>query len=125
MGLTNFSGLQMIRRDIFIAKNYLKEGELEALNRIVDAYLSFAEVQAKSERAMTMKDWTCKLDEYLALLGKGVLKNAGTVSAEEAEEKADREYETFKKDQDKKYFSDFDREVKKLQREAKRETSGV
>lgn len=119
MGLTNFSGLQMIRRDIYIAKNYLNEGELEMLNRIVDAYLSFAEVQAKSERAMTMKDWACKLDEYLALLGKGILKNAGTVSAEEAEEKADREYVAFKKDQDKNYCSDFDREVKKLQREAK------
>jgi len=114
MGLTNFSGLQMIRRDIYIAKNYLNEGELEMLNRIVDAYLSFAEVQAKSESAMTMKDWTGKLDEYLALLGKGVLNNAGSVSAKEAEEKANREYETFKKKQDKNYCSDFDREVKKL-----------
>ena len=72
MGLTNFSGLQMIRRDIYIAKNYLKENELEMLNRIVDAYLSFAEIQAKSECAMTMKDWIRKLDEYLVLLGKGV-----------------------------------------------------
>ncbi len=123
MGLTNFSGLHMIRRDIYIAKNYLNEKELEILNRIVDAYLSFAEVQAKSERAMTMKDWTRKLDEYLALLGEGILKNAGTVSAEEAEEKADSEYKVFKKDQDKNYLSDFDQEVKKLQRENKRGTA--
>lgn len=57
MGLTNFSGLQMIRRDIYIAKNYLEANELEILNRIVDAYLSFAEIQAKSECTMTMKDW--------------------------------------------------------------------
>lgn len=117
MGLTNFSGLQMIRRDIYIAKNYLNEKELEMLNRIVDAYLAFAEVQAKSERAMTMKDWIGKLDEYLALLGKGILKNAGIVSAEEAEKKADKEYEVYKKDEDKNYLSDFDQKVKQLETE--------
>src|SRR3989339_1779232 len=75
MGLTNFSGFRPIQRDIYIAKNYLNENELEMLNRIVDAYLSFAEVQAKSERAMTMKNWLNKLDEYLKILGKGILKN--------------------------------------------------
>ena len=116
MGLTNFSGLQMIRRDIYIAKNYLNESELAMLNRIVDAYLSFAELQANNESAMTMNDWIRKLDEYLALLGKGVLKNAGAVSAEEAEKKADSEYDVFKKDQDRNYLSDFDRAVKKLQK---------
>ena len=114
MGLTNFSGLHLIQRDIYIAKNYLNENELEMLNRIVDAYLSFAEIQAKSERAMTMKDWVGKLNEYLTLLGKGVLKNAGKVRAEKAEEKASQEYEIYKRVQDKNYISDFDREVKKL-----------
>lgn len=114
VGLTNFSGLRPIQRDIYIAKNYLNEVELEMLNRIVDAYLSFAEIQAKSEHAMTMKDWVGKLDEYLTLLGKGVLKNAGSVSAEVAEEKALKEYEKYRQEQDKKYISDFDREVKKL-----------
>ena len=118
MGLTNFSGFNMIQRDIYIAKNYLNEKELEMLNRIVDAYLSFAEIQAKSEKAMTMKDWIGKLDEYLALLGKGVLKNAGRISAEEAGERASKEYELYKKDRDNKYISDFDREVKKLEAEA-------
>lgn len=118
MGLTNFSGLHMIQRDIYIAKNYLNKKELELLNRIVDAYLSFAEIQAKSEQTMTMKDWIGKLDEYLALLGKGVLKNAGRVRAEEAEERASQEYELYKKDCDNKYLSDFDREVKKLEAEA-------
>ena len=114
MGLTNFSGLQMIRRDIYIAKNYLNEKELTMLNRIVDAYLSFAEIQAKSEQAMTMKDWIGKLNEYLALLGKGILKNAGRISAEEAEGKANREYEVYRNEQNKNYISDFDRVVKKL-----------
>jgi len=114
MGLTNFSGIHPIQRDIYIAKNYLEEKELEMLNRIVDAYLSFAEIQAKSERAMTMKDWIGKLDEYLTLLGKGILKNAGSISAEYAENKAEQEYGVYKKNLDKKYISDFDREVKKL-----------
>src|SRR3990167_8509545 len=85
MGLTNFSGLHMIQRDIYIAKNYLNEKELKMLNRIADAYLSFAEIQAKSEHAMTMKDWIGKLNEYLRLMGKGVLKSAGNISAEGAE----------------------------------------
>lgn len=114
MGLTNFSGLRPIRRDIYIAKNYLNESELGMLNRIVDAYLSFAEIQAKSERAMTMKNWIGKLDEYLSLLGKGILKNAGSVRAEAAEKKALNEYEKYRKEQDKNYISDFDREVKKI-----------
>ena len=114
MGLTNFSGLHPIQRDIYIAKNYLNEIELEMLNRIVDAYLSFAEVQAKSEHAMAMKDWINKLNEYLALLGKGVLINAGVVRAEDAEKKALGEYEKYRMEQDKNYVSDFDREVKKL-----------
>lgn len=114
MGLTNFFGLHPIQRDIYIAKNYLNKLELEMLNRIVDAYLSFAEIQAKSEIAMTMKDWIGKLNEYLTLLGKGVLKNSGKISAEEAEEKASQEYEIYKKVQDKNYISDFDREVEKL-----------
>jgi len=114
MGLTNFSGLHPIQRDIYIAKNYLNEQELEMLNRIVDAYLSFAEIQAKSEHAMTMKKWISKLDEYLSLLGKGILKNAGSVSAEEAEDRALKEYKKYRIKQDKNYISDFDREVKKF-----------
>ena len=119
MGLTNFSGLRPIQRDIYIAKNYLNELELKMLNRIVDAYLSFAEIQAKKERAMTMKEWITKLDEYLALLGKGVLRNAGAIRAEEAEEKANIEYEKYKKTEDKNYISDFDKEVKKILGKAK------
>jgi len=114
LGLTNFPGLNPIKRDIYIAKNYLHEKELQMLNRIVDAYLSFAEIQAISEKAMTMKDWIKKLDEYLALMGKGILKNSGTVNAEDAQNKADEEFVRYKKSEDKKYVSDFDREVKKL-----------
>ncbi len=114
LGLTNFPGFNLIRRDIYIAKNYLHEEELQMLNRIVDAYLSFAEIQATSEQSMTMKDWIKKLDEYLALMGKGVLKNASKISMEEAQEKANKEFLAYKNLEDKKYISDFDKEVKKL-----------
>ena len=114
LGLTNFPGFNPIKRDIYIAKNYLHEKELQMLNRIVDAYLSFAEIQAISGKATTMKDWIKKLDEYLALMGKGILRNAGTVSAEDAQNKADGEFVEYKKSEDKKYISDFDREVKKI-----------
>ncbi len=114
LGLTNFPGYHPIKRDIYIAKNYLGEDELQMLNRIVDAYLSFAEIQAVSEKAMTMKDWINKLDEYLKLMGKGILKNAGKISMEEAHDKADEEFVEYKKSEDKKYVSDFDREARKL-----------
>ncbi len=114
LGLTNFPGYHPIKRDIYIAKNYLYEKELELLNRIVDAYLSFAEIQAQSEKAMRMADWIKKLDEYLILMSKGVLKNSGNVSALDAEIKAELEFTSYKKIQDKNYISDFDRLAKKL-----------
>lgn len=114
LGLTNFPGLNPIKRDIYIAKNYLDGYELQMLNRIVDAYLSFAEIQAQSEKAMKMVDWIKKLDEYLTLMGKGVLKNSGKFSMKEAENKATKEFLEYKKICDKKFVSDFDRVIKKL-----------
>jgi hypothetical protein len=114
VGLTNFPGNHPIKRDIFIAKNYLLEDELQMLNRIVDAYLSFAEVQAISENSMTMAHWIHKLDEYLKLMGKGVLKNAGKISMAEAEGKADKEFVEYKKFEDKKMVSDFDTLIHKV-----------
>lgn len=120
LGLTNFPGYHPIKRDIYIAKNYLYGKELEMLNRIVDAYLSFAEIQAISEKAMTMKDWVRKLDEYLMLMGKGILKNAGKISMEKAQEKADEEFVKYKKVQDKNYISDFDKLTTKLLKKNKK-----
>jgi len=114
LGLTNFPGYHPIKRDIFIAKNYLNEKELDLLNRIVDAYLSFAEIQARSEKAMTMKDWTEKLNAFLKFSEYEILINAGRISHEVAEALALGEYKKYKKVQDKNYISDFDREVKQL-----------
>lgn len=114
LGLTNFPGYHPIKRDIYIAKNYLYEEELQILNRIVDAYLSFAEIQALSEKTMTMKDWIRKLDEYLTLMGKGVLSHSGSVSAIDAEMKAEVEFTSYNRGLDKKYISDYDKKIKKL-----------
>jgi len=120
MGLTNFPGMHPIKRDIYIAKNYLDEKELKLLNRIVDAYLSFAEIQAQGEKAMKMVDWIEKLDDYLILMGKGVLKHSGNVSAVDAEMKAEIELTFYKKIQDKNYISDFDKMAKKLLKKVKK-----
>ncbi len=114
MGLTNFPGMHPIKRDIYIAKNYLDKKELELLNRVVDAYLSFAEIQTQSEHAMKMADWTGKLDEYLSLMGKGVLLHSGSVSAIDAEIRAEKEFTSYKRAQDENYSSDFDKMAKKL-----------
>lgn len=116
MGLTNFKGKYVTAGDVRIAKNYLSEKELKQLNLIVSLYLDFAELQATNERPMKMKEWTNKLDEFLKLSEKKLLTNAGKISAEKAGVRAETEFAKYKQKQDKKYISDFDREVKKLSR---------
>jgi len=84
------------KEDVSIANNYLNEEELEALNRIVSAYIEFAELQALNRRAMTMRDWIGKLDDFLKLSERDLLRHAGKISAEAAREKAEREYERYR-----------------------------
>ncbi|MCK4469114.1 MAG: virulence RhuM family protein, partial [Desulfobacterales bacterium] len=114
LGLTNFKGKYITARDIGIAKNYLSEEELKQLNLIVSMYLDFAELQATNGRLMKMQDWIQKLDDFLQISEKELLTNAGKISHEKALDKAKIEYEKYRKEEDKKYVSDFDREVKKL-----------
>ena len=114
LGLTNFKGKYITTRDIGIAKNYLSEEELKQLNLIVSMYLDFAELQATNGRLMKMQDWIQKLDDFLRISEKELLTNAGKISHKKALEKAKIEYEKYRKEEDKKYISDFDREVKKL-----------
>lgn len=97
MGLTSWTGALPKRSDAGIAKNYLSPDELDTLNRIVSLYLDFAELQARSHKPMYMKDWIQKLDEFLSLSGKDLLTHAGTVSAEIAKQKADSEYDKYRK----------------------------
>lgn len=97
MGLvTTRSGGIVRKDDVAIAKNYLTEGELQALNRIVAAYLDFAELQALRRKPMTMRDWIAKLDDFLKLSEHELLHHAGTISAETAKEKAEVEYERYR-----------------------------
>ncbi len=114
MGLTNFKGNYITVDDVSIAKNYLSEGEIKKLNLIVSLFFDFAELQAVEEIPMKMFDWIKKLDEFLKASGKKLLNNAGVVSHERAIEKANSEFVKFRKEQDKNYVSDFDREVKIL-----------
>ena len=97
MGLTHFAGKEPRRSEIAIAKNYLSESELEILNRTVNAYLEFAELQARRGRLMKMADWSAKLDDFLKLGEQELLTHAGKISAEQAKEKAEREYDRYRK----------------------------
>jgi len=114
MGLTSFKGKFITGHDAVVAKNYLTEKELKQLNLIVSLYLDFAELQATNERAMTMKEWIEKLDEFLKLSEKKILNSFGRVTSLEAINKAITEYEKYRVERNKNFVSDFDREVKKL-----------
>lgn len=96
LGLTNFKGSKPTKQETEIAKNYLTEDELNILNRIVTAYLEFAELQALNRKAMYMSDWSERLDDFLRMAGNEILQNAGTVSHEKALEKAATEYQEYK-----------------------------
>lgn len=95
MGLTSWLGDVPRKADVVVAKNYLGSEELEALNRIVTAYLEFAELQALNRKPMYMVDWIAKLDDFLKLSDRNVLNHAGTVSHDDAVAKAELEYDRF------------------------------
>ncbi|MBI2600568.1 virulence RhuM family protein [Candidatus Daviesbacteria bacterium] len=120
MGLMSFKSDYITADDIVVAKNYLSENELNQLNMIVSLYIDFAELQASSGRLMKMQDWINKLDEFLAISEKKLLHSSGRVSAKQAEKKALVEYEKYRRERDGKYISDFDREVKKLLKRARK-----
>lgn len=107
--------------DVVVAKNYLNKNELDHLNRIVNMYLDYAELQAVKGRPMYMKDWIKKLHAFLKFSEYEILTDAGRVSHDVAEELALKEYAVYKKVQDKNYISDFDREIKKIEDAKKKE----
>jgi len=124
MGLTSWRRSpdgKIMPSDVVIDKNYLNKKELKELKRIVNMYLDYAELQATRRRAMTMKDWIEKLDAFLKFNEQEILTNAGKISHEVAEALALDVYGKFRVVQDKKYISDFDREVKKLLESKKKE----
>mgnify|MGYP001618901345 FL=1 len=117
MGLTvwkNSPKGKIRESDTVIAKNYLNEKELDHLNRIVTMYLDYAEMQANRGIIMYMKDWVAKLDAFLKFNERRILGDVGKISNEVAKALALKEYEKYRKVQDKNYISDFDRLAKKL-----------
>jgi hypothetical protein len=97
MGLKTTRPGGIVRKDdVGIAKNYLTEDELQVLNRVVNLYIEYAELQALERKAMTMQDWITKLDEFLKISGRKVLDHAGKISAESARAKAEREYARYR-----------------------------
>lgn len=120
MGLTTWRHApdgKVMKSDILVAKNYLDQKHMTAINRLVSAYLDLAEDRAEREIPMTMHDWSTLLDEFLTIAGRPLLEGPGSVSALEAKLKAEREYEVFRHKQDAEYISDFDREIKRLKGE--------
>ena len=100
MGLTSWSGNSIKRSDVEVAENYLDEKELDALNKIVAAYLDIAEVHALNQEPMYMKDWLETIDDYLKMTRRDILNTKGKVTHQQALEKAHSEYEKYKKNQE-------------------------
>ncbi len=121
MGLTSWSGSKPRKPDVVVAKNYLNHEELEALNRIVTAYLEFAELQVHARKPMYMRDWIAKLDDFLKLSERDILTHAGRISHEVAVAKAETEYEHYRLQQlsqpseVEKHFEEAVEKIKRLQ----------
>ena len=108
MGLTSWDGKQIKRTDVEIAKNYLNGEEIDALNKIVTAYLDIAEVRALAQEPMYMKDWLETIDDYLKMTRRDILDTKGKVTHKQAIEKAHKEYE--------KYVSKYDEQISPVEK---------
>lgn len=95
MGLTGFKGDEVCKSDVTIAKNYLNQEEINALNRIVTMWLDFAEDQAMRRKQIFLQDWQEKLDQFLEFNNREVLQGAGQITKRVADEKAQMEFELF------------------------------
>jgi hypothetical protein len=119
MGLTSWAGARPRKADVTVAKNYLDAAEMDVLNRIVTAYLEFAELQAIRRRPMTMRDWLAKLDDFLKVSDRDILTHAGRISHEVATLKAEAEFGKFQQQvlaQPTRAEQDFDDAARKVQK---------
>jgi hypothetical protein len=114
MGLTSWKGTKPRKQDVAIAKNYLDEEELSALNNLAEQYLIFATGQAMRRIPMYMKDWLEKLHGFLKLNDREILQHSGKISHQLAMDIAESEYEKFNLEQVNTYESDFDQQIKKI-----------
>jgi hypothetical protein len=120
MGLTHWENGpagKILKADVSVAKNYLSKDELQSLGRLVNAYLELAEERAKRRIPMTMEDWAKRLDAFLEFDDREILQNAGMISAQMAKEHATSEFEKFRIVQDRRFVSDFDREIQQKLKE--------
>ena len=120
MGLLTMRPNGIVRKeDVSVAKNYLTEDELQVLNRIVNLYIEYAELQALERKPMAMRDWITKLDDFLKISGRELLDHAGKISAETAKAKADLEYVRYRTLLDSKpraVDADFEQVAKQIQK---------
>lgn len=114
VGMTNFKGSYVTQDDVKIAKNYLSEIELQRLNLLVSQFLDFAEFQALEQQAMTMANWVEALDNQIISLRRNVLEEKGSISHEQAMEKAEQEFRIYREREMKQLESDFDKAIKQL-----------
>ena len=111
MGLTTWAKApngKIIRSDVSVAKNYLKQNELQALGRLVNAYLDIAKDMAERHIPMTMEDWAKRIDKFLDATDREILQGAGSITAEYAKQYAESEFEKYRVIQDRLFRSDFD-----------------
>lgn len=123
MGLTTWQDApsgKITRSDVVIAKNYLAEDEMKQLNRMVSAYLDFAENMAMRKIPLTMQDWETRLNSFIEMFEYGLLKDAGKVTAEIAKIHAETEFEKYRVVQDRLFMSDYDKYLLELEEHAKR-----
>ena len=123
MGLTTWVAApdgKIVKSDVSIAKNYLREDEMRSLERIVSAYLDLAEDRAERHIPMTMEDWSKRLDLFLMADDREVLQDAGKITAEIAKAKAETEFERYRVVQDRLFMSDFDKYMLELEENVKK-----
>ena len=122
MGLTTWQDApngKIKKSDVTVAKNYLSEDELGQLNRMVSAYLDFAESMANRHIPLTMADWEKRLNGFIEMFEYGLLQDAGKVTAEIAKLHAETEFEKYRIVQDRLFMSDYDRFIEELEQRAK------
>ena len=123
MGLTTWADApdgKIKKSDVTVAKNYLSQDEMKQLNRMVTAYLDFAENMTLRHIPLTMQDWEKRLNSFIEMFDYGILQDAGKVSAEIAKLHAETEFEKYRVIQDKLFMSDFDRYMLELEESAKK-----
>ena len=123
MGLTTWADApngKIKKSDVTIAKNYLSQDEMKQLNRMVTAYLDFAENMTLRHIPLTMQDWEKRLNSFIEMFEYGILQDAGKVSAEIAKLHAETEFEKYRVVQDKLFMSDFDKYMLELEKNAKK-----